>query len=145
LNPSVLIPETDVLVRDYLLSSPAIAEIVGERIFTKPPGALGRPWIRVSVYDEPPTGKSTADYHIAARVDLHCYAGTEGGADEASRLGRLVRAWMSAMDNDGQKSAVVSGAKVEGGRPLLDDSLDPPIDRYLVHVVVWAHGVEEGS
>ncbi len=131
---------------DYLGGDSAIEGIVGDRIATKTPRTLDEPWIRLSVLADPPAGKSSVDHNIAFYVQLDCYAGEEGTQAAANLLARSVRASLGEMPKQEHDGAVVSGVKVEGSRPMPDDTFEPTMDRYIVTATVWAHSrPEEGS
>ncbi len=131
---------------DYLGGDSAIEGIVGDRIATKTPRTLDEPWIRLSVLADPPAGKSSVDHNIAFYVQLDCYAGEDGTQAAANLLARSVRASLGEMPKQEHDGAVVSGVKVEGSRPMPDDTFEPTMDRYIVTATVWAHSrPEEGS
>lgn len=130
----------------YLRASERVTEIVGERVGTRTPGALDQPWVRVTYYDDPPAGRSSTDHHVAFYVQCDCYAGKKSGSkSNANRLAATVRELLDGMADADHAGAVVTGSKPTGSRPLLDDSKDPPMERYIVTATVWAYGVEEGS
>jgi hypothetical protein len=131
---------------DYLGGDSAIEAIVGDRIATKTPRTLDAPWVRISVLADPPAGKSSADHNIAFYVQLDCCAGKKGTQVDANLLARSVRASLGEMPQQEHADAVVSGVKVEGSRPMPDDTFEPTMDRYIVTATVWAHSSpEEGS
>lgn len=128
---------------DYLRSASAVQEIVGDRVATKTPRTLAQPWVRVTVVDDPPAGKSSTDHNIAFYVQLDCYAGADGGEVEATRLGHTVRSLLAEMADGQHTDIVISGSKPTGSRLLPDDTFDPPRDRRVVTGIVWAHAAEE--
>ena len=140
-----MIPFMEKILGDYLRSAPDVAAIVGDRVATKNPRTLDDPWVRVTVYDDPPTGRSSADHHIAFHVQLDCFAGKEGTQSEASLLARTVRSLLGEMVRHDFDGAALSGAKATGSRFLPDENFDPDMDRYVVTGIVWAHSLEEGS
>lgn len=130
----------------YLEADAEVEAIVGERVATRTPGSLDQPWIRVSVLDDPPTGRSSVDRHIEFYVQCDCYAGRGGSEEEAFLLARRVRELLGSnhLGEVEHEEAVVSGSKATGSRPLLDDTFDEPLARYVVTATVWAYG-QEGS
>lgn len=129
----------------YLRDADEVAEIVGERVGTKTPGTLDQPWIRATYYDDPPAGRSSTDHHIAFYVQCDCYAGKSGTKSQANLLAATVRGLLAEMAGADHAGAVVTGSEATGSRPLLDDSKDPPMERYVVTATIWAYGVENGS
>jgi hypothetical protein len=134
------------ILGDYLRDAPAVEEIVGDRVATKAPRTLDEPWVRIAVLADPPAGRSSADHVIAFYVQLDCYAGKKGDQVLANSLARSVRALLGEIHEHEHDAAVVSGAKVEGSRPLPDSTLEQTMDRYIVTATIWAHSTSpEGS
>lgn len=142
-----MIPDMESLLVAYLGADSEVDAIVGHRVATRTPGSLDAPWVRISVLDDPPTGRSSVDRHIEFYVQCDCYAGKGGSEEEAFRLARRVRELLGSnhVAEASHEDAVVSGSKATGSRPLLDDTEDPPLARYVVTATVWAYGLEEGS
>ncbi len=140
-----MIPFMEKILADYLRSAPDVAAIAGERVGTKNPRTLDEPWVRVTIYDDPPTGRSSVDHHVAFYVQLDCFAGKEGTQEEANFLGRTIRGLLGGMAQQDFDGAVLSGAKATGSRSLPDEDFDPTMDRYVVTGIVWARSAEEGS
>lgn len=142
-----MIPDMESLLVFYLGADVEVEEIAGQRIATRTPGSLDEPWVRISVLDDPPTGRSSVDHHIEFYVQCDCYAGKGGSEEEALRLARRVRELLGSnhLAEASHEEAVVTGSKATGSRPLLDDTFDPPLPRYVVTACVWAYGLEEGS
>jgi hypothetical protein len=131
------------ILRDYLVEAEGVAEIVGTRVATKTPDTLKEPWIRLSIIDDPPAGRSSVDHFIEFYVQAECYAGKDGTQSKASLLARTVRALIAEMGRHDHEGAVVTGTKIRSSRSLRDDSLQPAMDRYVVTASIWAHSVEE--
>ncbi len=133
------IPFMEKVVVDFLTGRSPIEAIVADRIGTKTPRTLDKPWVRVSLLDDPPVPGSTADYLIASYFQVDCFAGKDGGQILAGSLARAVRSSFGDIAAVAHEGAVVTGAKVHGSRPLPDTDLDETIDRYIVTVTIWAH------
>ncbi len=134
-----MIPQMERILVGYLTGNLAIAAIVGDRVATKTPSNLKEPWVRVVQIDAPPAGRSSADHLIAFYCQLDCYAGKKGTRVEAEELHRLVRSAIAEIGDHTFEGAVISGAKINGSRPLPDTDLDEQIDRYIVTATIWAH------
>lgn len=139
-----MIPFIEKIVGDYLRSLPEVEEIAGDRVATKTPTSLSEPWVRITLLDDPPTGRSSADHLIAFYLQLDCHAGKDGSQSLASRLARTVREALGEIADHSHVDTVVSGSKVHSSKPLRDDDM-PEIDRYVVVATVWAYSTEEGS
>lgn len=134
-----MIPFIEKIVGDFLRGRGDITALVGNRVATKTPGTLDKPWVRITLVDDPPVKGSTADHLIAFYLQLDCYAGKDGDQTLASTLARTVRSAIGVIDKADHEGAVVTGAKVNGSRPLPDTDLDETMDRYIVTVTIWAH------
>jgi hypothetical protein len=137
-----VIPFMEKILGDYLRDAPGVEAIVGDRVGTKTPKTLSEPWVRVNVLADPATGKSAADHHIGFYVQIDCFAGKTGSQGGVNLLARTVRALVGEMADHVYEGAVVTGAKVEGSRPVPDDSFEPTMDRYVVTATIWAHSIE---
>lgn len=137
-----MIPFMEEILVGYLGQVPAVTAIAGERIATKPPRSTKEAWIRITVLDDPPAGRSSADHLIEFYAQIDCFAGQEGDETTSSTLARTVRAALKEIADAAFDKAVVTGARVEGSRNLPDESMSPPIDRHIVTATIWAHSKE---
>lgn len=133
-----MIPFMEKIVGDFLRGRSDITTVVGDRVATKMPSTLDKPWVRITLIDDPPVKGSTADHLIDFYLQLDCYAGKDGDQTLASTLARTVRSAIGEIDKADHEGAVVTGAKVNGSRPMSDPDFEG-MDRYMVTVTIWAH------
>lgn len=140
-----MIPFIEKVLGDYLRGRSDVSAITGTRVATKTPPTLDDPWIRITLLDDPPVGKSTADHLIAFYADIECFAGRKGSRSEANLLARTVRAALGEIKDGEYTETVISGARVEGSRPRPDTIFEPTMDRYIVTATIWAHAAVGAS
>lgn len=136
-------PDFEQICVEALLASLDVTGIVGQRVGTRTPRTLNDPWVTVRLIDDLPAARSSALHLVTALVQIDCYAGAarSGAQAEASQLARATRAVLHQLAYGPQTTGpVVSKVKAGSIRPLPDEALEPPRERYIVEVEVTAHG-----
>lgn len=132
-----MIPDAEAVVIAGLAADERVTDIT-TRIAGSRPGTLKLPWVRVTLHDDASTDGGVVDHHIAAYMDIECWAGTEGTEVLASDLSRAVRAALHDFSERDDLPAIVTGAR-SSRRKAHDASTSPPGFRYIVTATVWMH------
>lgn len=131
-----MIPDFEALVGDYLRGHDQL-QAMHARVSGTTPTDETDPWIRVSMLD-PRDETAPTDHLISCLMQLDCYAGKDGGQDEATLLMRRTRA--ALLDLKGVQGAAVVSAVTFGGCPRIPDtSFKPARERYAMEITVYAH------
>ena len=129
-----MIPDVEKVITAYL--EPHLTAL-GAKVRGRTPSNTAAAWVRVTILDAP---ASFPDHLVDALVQFDCYAGKEGGQEEASLLARTVRAAIVDMPNASHSGAVVTGAAIVGYLRNPDTMFEPARDRYIITATVWMHG-----
>jgi hypothetical protein len=130
----------DIAITAYLKAYPDIVSL-GARVLGQTPPALGLPWIRVTLIDDPATDGGIADHHVEAFMQFDCYAGKTTNTQKlASDLSLAVREALRVANAATIEGAVVTGARSTRFHQPDDDLGEPALERYVVSSTVWMHG-----
>jgi hypothetical protein len=132
-------PDPKAVVINYLKGLP---EIVGAplsaRVEGKTPSSRGLPWVKVTTIDDSGTDGGITDHHIAAFLQLDCYAGTTNNSEaRASLLSRTVQEALRVMATSPHTGAVVTGARSSGSHEPDTVLGESALERYIVQSTVW--------
>lgn len=132
-------PDAEKIVTAYLRGVAAIDAITGgDRIVGKSPSNIARPWVRVTVLDDPSTDGGITDRHVAAYLQLDCFAGTDGDQETAADLKAAVRAALSEIHLASHSEAVVTGPPSGITAPRIPDtSFEPAMERYAISATIY--------
>lgn len=134
-----MVPDVEKIVGNYLRADAGVAAAApGVRIVGKTPGDIDRPWVRVTQINTVKAGRSSRDVLNGHVLQLDCYAGRDGGQPEANLLARTVRAALDVIPAQ-HDDAVITGTRPGGMSRIPDVDIDPPRDRVIVTVTVYAH------
>lgn len=130
-----MIPDVEKVLTTYL--QPKVTGL-GAKVRGRTPSSTAAPWVRLSVLDAP---ARDPDHLVGAMVQLDCYAGSDGGQEEASLLARTVRAALQSSTIAGtHDGAVVTGAALSSYLRNPDQVFEPARERYILTAMVWVHG-----
>lgn len=130
-----MIPDAEAVLTAYLKP---IVDDLGATVRGRTPGSTVAPWVRLTLLDAPPTDP-ISDHHIAALIQLDCYAGRDGAQAEAELLARTVRASLRDIAHAEHAGAVVTGSRISGFGRVPDTALEPARERVIVTATVWMH------
>lgn len=102
------------------------------------PPSVDDAWVKVTQIDPQDLSPEVGDYFVSHLIQFDCYAGKEGGKDEADLLTRTVRAALREM-RDGVEGAVVSQVTFTSCPYLPDPDLEPARPRYSLSADIYAH------
>lgn len=132
-----MVPDAEKVVTAYLKAQPSLTAL-GARIVGSTPSALGDPWVRVTLINDPSTDGGIADVHIAALMQLDCYAGkTANSQGKAKAVSSAVRDALRVMNRAAHPDAVVTGAQTSGGRFPDTDLGEPALERFVLTSTIW--------
>lgn len=131
------VPSAERIVGDYLRTDAGVAAIT-DRVVGKTPSNVARPWVRVTLIDDPPVDGGVTDRAVAAQLQIDCFAGTDGDQEDADDLRVAVREALQEIAGV-RGSAVVTGARCSSSR-VPDATFEPAMERYIVAATVWMHG-----
>jgi hypothetical protein len=127
---------------DYLRAS----SDVGARVSGQLPKTFVNPWIRVTQIDASnATGNLRVEHLVSYLLQYDCYAGEEAdnAQAQASQLGRTTRAALIDMQDQTLEGAVISGVEVRNDARIPDLDFNPPRERRVLTVEIWAHPTPE--
>lgn len=131
-----VLPNVPKLAVDWLLTQVTLTSLVGTRIRTRLPAAPGANHVVIQRIGGIPTASQRLD---SARLQVDCWADTEGSA---SRIARVCRAALHAMEGYTTADAVVTGVVDDLGLMWLPDTTrTPPTPRFIFGVVIHAHSI----
>ena len=133
-----LVPDAEQIVGDYLRGHANIIAL-GSRIAGTTPTSTDRPWVRVTQLDAANEPGSRVEHLIGYPIQLDCYAGRDGGQEEASILVRTVRALLHAMPDHPHDEAVVTQVAIISCPRIPDQDLEPARERYALSALVRMH------
>lgn len=130
-------PDAEAVITAYLKTYAPLANL-NTRISGSTPDSLGAPWVRVTLIDDPATDGGITDRHIAAFVQLDCYAGkTTNTQGRAKTVSQHVREALRVMNKATLPHAVVTGAQTSGGRFPDTELGEPALERFVLQSTVW--------
>lgn len=136
-----MIPSAEKVVRAHLAADATVTAIApAPRIGPRTPTSTEEPWVRITLFDDPPTDDGV-DHHIAAYMQIDCFAGTNGDQGDADDLSRAVRAALATMPSASHDGAVVSGIRRPTRARIPDVDFEPAMERYTVTVTVYLHAI----
>lgn len=135
---TVLLPDAEQIVGDYLRAHADIAAL-GPRIVGTTPSSTDGPWVRITQLDAANEPGSRVEHLIGYPIQLDCYAGRDGGQEEASILVRTVRAVLHAMPDHAHDEAVVSRVTFTSCPRIPDQDFEPVRERYALTALVRMH------
>ncbi len=131
-----VLPNVPKLAVDWLLAQTALTSLVGTRIRTRLPSDPGANHVVIQRIGGIPAVSQRLD---SARLQVGCWAETEG---TASRVARVARASLHAMRGFTTDDAVVAGVEDDLGLSWLPDTTrEPATPRFVFGVVVHAHSL----
>lgn len=131
-----VLPDVPKLARAWLLTQTALTSLIGTRVSTRSPGNIVYPYVTLQRIGGLPAESHRLD---AARIQVDCWAETEG---TASRVARVSRAALHAMEGYTTAEAVCTGVDDDLGLSWLPDTQrTPPTPRFLFGVVIFAHSL----
>lgn len=132
----ILAPDTEELVLRFLLNHSAVADVVGDRIYTN--GLPPHPFWPVVVIHRLGGATRFPSWLDYPRLQFDAWANDQG---TARQVARVVRAALQELPGT-HDLGVVTGVDETGGLQWLPDPNDkPPRPRYLFSVVVTVHPV----
>ncbi|MDP2710790.1 MAG: hypothetical protein Q8O56_06190 [Solirubrobacteraceae bacterium] len=131
--------DIEAVIGDYLRSHPDITAIVGSRVGARTPHDLSEPWIRFALLTESTSSRPL--HRTTATLQLDCYAGSDEtiARGQAARLARATRTALEELATAAVASAVISAVSHLALRPLPDDDLKPPRERFILTEEVILH------
>lgn len=131
-----VLPDVPKLARGWLLTQVELTSLVGQRVSTRSPGTIVYPYVTLQRIG----GLPTISYRLdSARIQVDCWAETEG---TASRVARVARAALHRMEGYTTGEATVTGVEDDLGMTWLPDTVrHPPTPRFLFGVVIHAHSI----
>lgn len=131
-----VLPDVPKLTRDWLLTQSALTSLVGTRISTRSPSTVVYPYVTLQRIGGVPPIRQRLD---SARIQVDCWADTEGSA---SRVARVARAALHLMEGYTTADAACVGVDDDLGLSWLPDTTrTPPTPRFLFGVVIRAHAI----
>lgn len=131
-----VLPDVPKLTRAWLLTQTALTSLVSTRISTRSPSTIVYPYVTLQRIGGIPTVSQRLD---SARLQVDCWADTEG---TASRVARVCRAALHAMEGYTTADAAVVGIEDDLGLSWLPDTTrTPPTPRFVFGVVIHAHAI----
>ena len=127
---------------NYLRAHPDVTAL-DARVSGQLPATFTRPWVRVTQIDAlNATDNLRVEHLVSYLLQYDCYAGaeTDNAQAQASQLGRTVRAALIDMQDQTIDGAVITGCAVRSDPRLPDLAFDPPRERRVLTVEIWAHG-----
>lgn len=125
----------------YLRAHPDIVAL-DARVAGQLPKTFTKPWVRVTQIDAlNATDNLRAEHLVSYLMQLDCYAGaeTDNAQSQASTLGRTVRGVLVDMQDQTLDGAVITGCAVRNDARLPDLDFDPPRERRVLTMEIWAH------
>ena len=138
-TPQIL--DVERITGDYLRADADITTLQA-RVAGQLPKTFTKPWVRVTQIDAANvTGNQRVEHLVSYLLQFDCYAGaeTDNAQAQASALGRTVRAALIDMQDQTLDGAVITGAEVRNDARLPDLDFDPPRERRVLTVEIWAH------
>ena len=135
-----LIPDLEALAGNVLRNHDAIIGL-DARVAGRIPKSFTKPWIRVTQLDALKEPNSPIDHLISYLVQIDVWAGseTDHGQAEASLLARTARAVLMGLRGQVIDGVVIARVETRSMARIPDLDFDPPRERYLLSVEIWAH------
>jgi hypothetical protein len=139
MSPTPLLLNVEPLVGGYLKDISGVKALEA-RVVSKTPGTTEKAWVRVTLLDPRNKTRTRRVEHIVSYyLQLDCYAGNEGGRDEAFRLAAAVRAGLVDMPETQPLPDVVVSDVQPGSMSRLPDSDLGGRERFVLDIEVWMH------
>ena len=126
---------------NYLRADADVAAL-DARVAGQLPKTFTKPWVRITQIDAAnATNNLRVEHFVSYMLQYDAYAGaeTDNAQAQASMLGRTVRAALIGMQDQTLDGAVITGVAVRNDARLPDLDFDPPRERRVLTVEVWAH------
>ena len=132
-----VLPDVPKLTRAWLLTQTDLTSLVGQRVTTRSPGPpIVYPYVTLQRIGGIPSIRQRLD---TARIQVDCWAETEG---TASRVARVARACLHLMEGYTTAEAVVTAVEDDLGLSWLPDTTrKPETPRFIFGVAISAHAV----
>lgn len=131
-----VLPDIPKLTREWLLTQTELTSLVGTRVSTRSPSNVVYPYVTLQRIGGIPAERHRLD---SARLQIDCWGNTEGSA---SRVARVCRAALYAMEGYTTEDAAVLGVEDDLGLLWLPDTTrTPPTPRFIFGVVIHAHAL----
>ena len=131
-----VLPNVPKLAVDWLLTQVTLTSLVGQRVSTRSPASVVYPYVTLQRIGGIPAVPQRLD---SARLQVDCWADTEGSA---SRVARVCRAALHAMEGYTTADAIVTGIEDDLGLSWLPDTTrTPPTPRFIFGCVATAHAL----
>ena len=129
-----VLPDVAKFARGYLLAQPELTSLVGQRVSTRSLATVVYPYVTLQRIGGVPSVRRRLD---SARIQVDCWADTDG---TASRVARVTRALLHRMEGYADALAVCTAVDDDLGIQWLPDvARTPPTPRFLFGVVIHAH------
>lgn len=140
-----LAPNVEALIGTWLREHPDVSTL-GARVAGTTPATTTAPWVRVTLLDARDSDASSIEYFVQYMLQLDCYAGkaaqdAHAGQAEAWQLKATVRAALKDMQGRSYPGAIVTEVRFNGDARLPDTSMEPARERYVLTVMIRAHGL----
>jgi len=138
---TVTILDLEKITGDYLRNDPDVTAL-GARVSGEIPKTFKNPWVRITQVDAlNATGTPDVEHLVSYLLQYDAWAGeeTDNQQAQASTLGRTVRAALVGMQGQTLQGAVVTGVEVRNDARVPDQDFDPPRQRRVLTVEIWAH------
>jgi hypothetical protein len=130
-----VIADCEAVIGDHLRSALSVLAVP---VVGRTPNDTDEPWVRVTLLDAPSEG-SEADHLVGAYVQLDCFAGRDGGQEEASLIARTVREALRTIAAASHSGATVNGSVIDGYARIPDTEFEPARERFTVTATVYLH------
>lgn len=128
-----VLPDVPRLARTWLLSQSTLTSLVGQRVSTRSPAEVVYPYVTLQRIGGVPSVRQRLD---SARIQVDCWADTQG---TASRVARVTRALLHGMAGFGASAAVCTGVDDDLGLQWLPDTArTPATPRFIFGVIIHA-------
>ena len=128
---------------DYLRANADVTTLQA-RVAGQLPKTFTKPWVRVTMIDATNvTGNQRVEHLVSYLLQFDAYAGaeTDNAQAQAVALARTVRSALIDMQDQTLEGAVITAVEVRNHARLPDLDFDPPRERHVLTVEIWAHPV----
>lgn len=131
-----VLPDAPKLAREWLLTQTDLTSLVGTRISTRSPATTIYPYLTLQRIGGVPVVAERLD---VARIQVDCWAETEG---TASRVARVARAALHRMEGYTNAEAACTAVEDDLGLSWQPDTTrTPPTPRFLFGLALYVHAL----
>ena len=136
----VIIPDAPSIIGSQLRQHPDVMALEA-RVAGSIPRSFTKPWVKVTQIDATNVTGGQPEYLINYYLQFDCYAGAQAdnAQEQASRLGRTIRAVLHSLTEQDIEGVVVTHVAFTSDARIPDEAFEPARERVVLDAEVRMH------